>query len=414
MASPFDTVPPPERAAGAAPARNALATTAAALERARALLPQLRERAARTESERRLPAETVEELHASRLFTLATPRVFGGAELGFAALVEVAATLASACGSTGWVYGVLTGHAWMSSLFAREAQQEVFADPRALVASVFRLTGKTVAVSDGYRLTEGEGRFCSGIDFSRWVIVGNAVQRPGAAPEPVFLLIPTHEVRIVDDWYTAGLRGTGSRSIRIPDAFVPEHRVVRAADLNRGSSPGAQFHRNSPAYAVPFPIGQPFSLIGTPLGIAQGAFDAFADGQRSRFAAMPAEQAGEQGALFARLARVAADIEAAVAVTLREASRLDALRDMAELTTLDRTRMIRNLAFAAQSCRYAVTRLFEAGGGSGLYDGSPLQRLWRDANSATAHTAFGWDQAASAFGRARLGVAPSAFAGPRR
>ncbi len=414
MASPYDTVLTAERAAAEAPARPALTTRAQAIEAARALLPRIRERAARTEADRKLPAETIEELYESGLFTLATPRAFGGAELGFAALVEVAATLASACGSTGWVYGVLTGHAWMSALFAREAQEEVFADPRALVASVFRLSGSTVPAPGGYRLTGGEGRFCSGIDFSRWVIVGNAVQREGAPPEPVYLLIPTRDTSVVDDWYTAGLRGTGSRSIRIPDAFVPEHRVVRAADLGRGTSPGAQFHRDSPAYSVPFPIGQPFSLIGTPLGLAQGALESFADSQRSRFAAMPVEQAAEQGALFARIGEVGAEIEAATALTLREASRLDALRDPSELTPLDRARIVRNLAYAAQACRYAVTRLFESGGGSGIYDGSPLQRMWRDANSATAHTAFGWDQAASAFGRSRLGVAPSAFAGPRR
>jgi alkylation response protein AidB-like acyl-CoA dehydrogenase len=400
----------------AAPATTAapLASRSQALEAARALLPQVRERAARTEAERKLPAETIEALHASGLFTLVTPRSFGGAQLGFAALVEVAATLASACASTGWVYGVLTGHAWMSALFAPEAQQEVFADPRALVASVFRLSGKTTPVPGGYRLTEGEGRFCSGIDFSRWVIVGNAIQREGAAPEPVFMLVSTQDVSIVDDWYTAGLRGTGSRSIRIADTFVPEHRVARAADLARGTSPGAQFHRDSPAYAVPFPVGQPFSLIGTPLGLAQGALDHFADSQRKRFAAMSPEQAGEQGALFARVAQVGADIEAATALTLREANRLDELRDLSALTALDRTRIVRNLAYSAQACRYAVTRLFEAAGGSGLYDGTPLQRMWRDANSATAHTGFGWDQAASAFGRARLGVAPSAFTGPRR
>ena len=385
-----------------------------ALEAARELLPGIAARAERTERERRLPAETVDELHRSGLFALATPRAYGGAELGFAALVEVTATLASACGSTGWVYGVLTGHAWMSALFAREAQDEVFADPRVLVASVFRLGGKTVAAPGGYRLTAGEGRFCSGIDFARWVIVGNAVQREDGSAEPVYLLIPTDELSIVDDWHTAGLRGTGSRSIRIADVFVPEHRAVRGADLNRGTSPGAQYHRGAPIYSVPFPVAQPFSLIGTPLGLARGALQNVLDGQRSRFAAMAPEQAGEQGALFARLAQVGGDIDAATALILRDAQFVDSLTDLAKLSPLDRSTILRNLAYAAQGCRYALTRLFESGGGSGVYDGSILQRMWRDVNTATAHAAFTWDQAATQFGRAHLGVAPSRFSGPRR
>jgi len=389
------------------------ATRAAALEAVQALLPGVRERAERTDTERRLPAQTIQALHESGLFRIATPKRFGGSELGFATLVEVAAELASVCGSTGWVYGVLTGHAWMSALFPPEAQAEVFADPRVLVASVFRLTGETVPVAGGYQLRKGEGRFCSGIDFSGWVIVGNAITRPEAS-EPAFLLVPASEVQIIDDWFTSGLRGTGSRSIRIADAFIPEHRVARAADLGRGASAGAQYHRSSPLYSVPFPIGQPFSLIGTPLGLGRAALASVADAQGKRSAAMSEEQAGEQGALFARLAGAAAELDAAEALVLRDAAAVDALAEPAAIPRLERARIQRNLAYAAQAARYAVTRLFEAGGGSGLYDGVPLQRMWRDANAATAHTAFSWDQAASVYGRARLGLGPSRFAGPRR
>src|SRR5204863_62524 len=80
-------------------------------------------------------------------------------------------------------------HNWMVALFPEAAQAEVFADPRALTASVFRMGGKTVPAPGGYRMTEGEGRFCSGIDHSQWVVLGNAVQRP-EGPEPRFLLVP--------------------------------------------------------------------------------------------------------------------------------------------------------------------------------------------------------------------------------
>src|ERR1700722_10902980 len=88
-----------------------------ALAAANALLPGIRSRATRTEAERRVPQETIDELREAGLFDIATPRRFGGGELGFRALVEITEALASACGSTGWVYGVLCGPAWMASLF---------------------------------------------------------------------------------------------------------------------------------------------------------------------------------------------------------------------------------------------------------------------------------------------------------
>jgi alkylation response protein AidB-like acyl-CoA dehydrogenase len=391
-----------------------IASRAEALERARALLPRIRARAERAEQERRIPDETIRELLDAGLFNIATPRAHGGADLGFATLVDVTTLLASACGSTGWVFGVLTGHAWMTGLFPPETQAEVFADPRVLIGSVFRLAGKTEPVPGGYRITGAEGRFCSGIDFSSWVVVGNAVQRVAAPAEPRFLLVSMDDVDIVDDWFTAGMRGTGSRTIRIADAFVPEHRTVLTADLMKGLSPGARHHASAPHFSVPFPVGQPFSLIGAPLGMARGALDVLAESLTGKLASMLPEQAGEQGALFARYARAAADIDAAYALVLRDAELLDSLRDPAALATVEKARVQRNLAYAAQACRYAVTSLFEASGGSGVYDSSVLQRAWRDVGCATAHAAFNWDGAASGFGRARLGVAASRFTGMRR
>jgi alkylation response protein AidB-like acyl-CoA dehydrogenase len=414
--SPNDTVASPVQAARASSIARAVdppRSRAEALERARKLLPGIRERAERAEADRRLPEETIAELRAAGLFALATPKRYGGSELGFAGLVEVASALASACGSTGWVYGVLTGHAWMAALFPPEAQAEVFTEPQPLIAGVFRLSGTSVPVEGGYRLTGGSGRFCSGIDFSSWVLVGNPVQRPGAPPEPRYLLVPVKDLEIVDDWHTAGMRGTGSRSIRIADAFVPEHRTVLASVLMRGTSPGSLYHRGSRTYAVPFPIGLPFSLIGTPLGLARAALETLTESLTARFGAMPLEQAGEQGALFARVARAAAELEAAECLVLHHATHLETI-DPAQMSALERARIIRDLAYAAQSCRYAVTRLFEAAGGSAIYASSPMQRILRDANTASAHTAFSWDEAATHFSRAHFGIAPSRFAGPRR
>jgi alkylation response protein AidB-like acyl-CoA dehydrogenase len=384
------------------------------LAAAHGLLPGIRARAARTEAERRIPRETIEELLAAGLFNVVTPRRFGGSELGFRTLVEISAALASACGSTGWVYGVLCGHAWMVSLFPAQAQAEVFDSSCALTASVFRMGGKTVCVPGGYQLHEGEGRFCSGVDFSGWVVVGSAIEQSDGSAIPSFLLVPCADIEIVDDWFTSGMRGTGSRSIRIADAFIPAHRAVSITDLAQGTSPGATLHHASAGYSAPFPVAQPFSLIGAPLGMARGALDLLCDSLEPRLVGMAPEQAGEQGALLARLARASADIDAAEALILRDAQMLDTAARPAELSAIQRAAIQRDFAFVAQSCRRAVSSLFEAAGGGGIYDSSALQRAWRDANAAAAHTAFNWDTAATAFGRARLGLPPSRFSGPRR
>src|SRR3954453_4811684 len=74
----------------------------AMLERARALVPILRERAPRTEDLRRLPPETEKDLHAAGLFRIVQPRRVGGSEFDYVALVDFAAELARGDASVAW------------------------------------------------------------------------------------------------------------------------------------------------------------------------------------------------------------------------------------------------------------------------------------------------------------------------
>jgi 3-hydroxy-9,10-secoandrosta-1,3,5(10)-triene-9,17-dione monooxygenase len=74
-------------------------------------------------------------------------------------------------------------------------------------------------------------------------------------------------------------------------------------------------------------------------------------------------------------------------------------------------RLRRNRAFAIELCRGAAERLFEASGGSGLYEATDLPRMWRDAHAAAAHASLRWNEAATRYGRAALGLPPSTPAG---
>src|SRR5258708_25453717 len=68
-------------------------------ERAERLVPVLRERAAKTEALRRIPDETIADLHRSGLFRMLQPARVGGSELPYGAFVELAGVIAPGCGS---------------------------------------------------------------------------------------------------------------------------------------------------------------------------------------------------------------------------------------------------------------------------------------------------------------------------
>ena len=210
-----------------------------------------------------------------------------------------------------------------------------------------------------------------------------------------------------------GMRGTGSRSIRIDNAFIPAYRSCSLADMLGGTTPGAQVHEGA-IYRMPFADLAPFSIVGAPIGMARGLVRRFAADLGKQLAGAEPLEVAEQSATLARIAEAGAEVDAALALVLRDAEMIDAARQPSDISPLERAQIPRNWAWAVQKSRYAATRVFEVAGGSALYDGHPLQRVFRDVSSAAQHFAFTWDRAMTAYGRAMAGLEPGAFTMPRR
>jgi len=384
-----------------------------ALRVARAILPDVAATNAQAEADRHLPDALVDRIRRNGLFGLVMPRSLGGSGLGFADLVRVTAEIGAVSGSAAWIYGVLAGHSWLINLFPIEAQKEIMDDPTTLIATVFRLGGTVVPEGEGYRLTGATGRFCSGIDYANWVIIGNGVKLPDGTVEPRFFVIPKTDIEVIDDWFTMGMRATGSRSIRIEDAFIPAHRSCSLADMLAGTTPGAQAHDGA-IYRMPFADIAPFSIVGAPIGMARGLVRSFAEDLGNKLRDADPLQIAEQSATLGRIAEASADADAALALVLADAAMIDRASDPADVSPLERAQIPRNWAWAVQKARYAATRVFEVAGGSGIYDGNSLQRTFRDIHGAAQHVAFNWDRSMVGYGRAIAGLASIGFGIPKQ
>ena len=137
--------------------------------RARALIPELRERASRTEALRRLPPETERALHDTGLFRILQPKRVGGSELDYVALVDCADALGQADASVAWNFANLSSHHWMLGMFDPRAQEAVWSkDVNALIASSFIFpAGRARKTKGGYTLS-GHWPFSSGVESCEW------------------------------------------------------------------------------------------------------------------------------------------------------------------------------------------------------------------------------------------------------
>src|SRR5690242_13004746 len=254
-----------------------------AMRRARDIVPVLRERAQASEDARVLTRDNERLLHETGLFRFQQPKIFGGMELPFIAVVDIVAELARGCPSTAWNVGNLGCHHWILAYYDPKTQHEVWdANPDVLIASSIALAaGRGRRTKDGF-VVSGKWPFSSGVDNSDWNMLAVTVYENDKAVDWRLCLVPKSDYRIIDTWYAMGMVGTGSKDIEVNEVFVPQHRALELARCRGGlGHPGAALNPGD-LFKVPIVASAGHPLSATVLGAAEGAFEAVLNSFKTR------------------------------------------------------------------------------------------------------------------------------------
>jgi 3-hydroxy-9,10-secoandrosta-1,3,5(10)-triene-9,17-dione monooxygenase len=378
------------------------------VERAKALAPALRERAAETNDLRRLPDATWKDLMGSGIIRGLQPARWGGGEVHprefYGAVIEVA----RADGCAGWVAGIIGVHPWQTALYAEKTQQEVWGeDPTVMNSSSYAPTGKAERVKGGYRLS-GRWSFSSGCDHCGWVnlgaITGGIEVNGREAPDFRSFLLPRRDYMIDDNWQVAGLAGTGSKDIVVDDTFVPDYRSMSHWDLTLGQPMPGWDINPGPLYRLPFATVFINTLTAAVLGASAGFLDAFIDNGRERNSGMGIRMVDDPYCLQL-VAEASYAIKSATLNFLNGCDEMMASAQQGVPFTLERRAELRyNTTRSAQLAARAVERLFEQGGGRAIFLDHPLQRRYQDVKAMMHHTAMNPNPAARLYGAARFGL----------
>ena len=381
------------------------------LQRVRALIPAIRERALPAERLRRLPEETFAEFQEAGLFRCLQPKRYGGFELDPGTLYQAVMEIGAVCGSTAWILGVIGIHNWHLALFASQAQDDVWGkDTGIQVSTSLAPTGTVTRVDGGFRL-RGRWSFSSGCDFCQWAALGGLVPPlgDGDAPDTRTFLVPRSDYTIDDTWYAVGLCGTGSKDVVVDDAFVPEYRTHSYRDAFYLTNPGAAVN-DAPLYRLPFGLVFPACISSPAIGVALGALEAFRDQTTIRISPRDRSRVAEDPFAQLALAEAAAEVTAARDRLLGNfAEAMRTVRDGTALSLAQRARYRWDTAKAVDRSVRAVDRLFEASGGRGVFLDNPIQRAWRDVHAIRAHAGNNLERAAFVFGRSEFGLPPVDF-----
>jgi alkylation response protein AidB-like acyl-CoA dehydrogenase len=360
---------------------NATESPLAAAERVAPLAAELAEQ---IERERALPAQLRAELIEAGLFGLCLPRALGGFEAQPADMIRAIAELARADGATAWCAAIASTSSLLGAYLPDEDARLIYAEGQGVSGGVFAPRGRAERLDGGYRVS-GRWSFVSGVGHCDWVMGGCIVfngENPelleNGGPNVRLMLMPIDSVEVIDTWSVSGLRGTGSHDMTVDEEFVPAARGV-SLFTDRPREEGALY--SFPLFGL-LAVG----IASVALGIARGAIDDLITLAGAKMPAASLKTLAKRPALQAEVAGAEATLRAARALMIAEAEGAWAAAQAGEPIS-DEHRIGLRLAatHASRAAAEVATAMYHAGGGSSIYDSSPLQRRLRDVHVATQH-----------------------------
>lgn len=376
---------------------EAIPTAEQLVERARNMIPMLRERAAEVEKARQVPASTIQAFQKAGFFRILQPRRWGGWEMDLRVFYRVLMELGRGCGSSAWVMMILGVHPWEFALFPPQAGDDVWGqDDTVIVASSYPPIGRCRRVDGGWRVS-GRWPTSSGTDHGQWVILGGLIVDDRDVPsERLTLLLPRSDYTIVDDWFVFGLAGTGSKSVVVEDAFIPDHRTHTGFDQEIPWRPER--------YRIPFKIAFYGAVASVINGMASGAVDIYREHMSTRRMTGFGHPASASPYVRDRLGNAVARVRSSRMRLMQVIEEALGWTTQGEEVPVDfMVHALLDIARVGRECEEAVLLLFKATSARGLFLDNPIQRVLRDVLAAANHITQNADDTAGMLGGYLLG-----------
>ena len=379
-------------------------SSAELVRRAAALVPMLRARAADAEQARRVAPETFDALAEAGIFRMTAPARYGGSEVDFQTQCDVLAEIARGCPSTSWVATILSAMSWLVGTFPDETQDEILGDGDPRVSGVFSPTG-TGLRRDGGLVVNGRWGFNTGGHGGRWTVV-NAVVPAGDGPGmPTCVIVPSRDLRRLDDWQASGMAATGSDTVVAEDLFVPAHRTMPLPLMLEAAYP-PRHNAGNPYFKYPLAPVLVVNAGGTPVGAARGALEAFHERLPGKgITYTNYANKAEAAVTHLQVGEATLKLESAEAHVRRACALLDG--GTSPMTVETRVKSRAHISYATGLAREVVDTLFYASGASSIQSNVPIQRFQRDIQALANHAIMHPQTAIELYGRVMCGLPPN-------
>ena len=342
-------------------------------------LARLKELGPQARRDRQVTVEAMDLIKASGFMRALLPKRWGGLEATPQEFFAAQIAIAEQDMSTAWVAGVVAVHAYQLALMSEQAQDDVYsAGPNTLISSSYNPAGARVEACDGGFMLHGSWGWSSGSEHCSWVLLGAVIPGEGYRT----FLLPRMDYEIEDTWFVYGLQATGSNDIVIEHpVFVPDHRTHKQMD-------GFNCIHNQPNPMYNIPWAQIFTRVVSTaaIGALKHVVALFTDNAGTS-STDPSKLMGDPD-ITRRVAETINDIDEVETILFRNFDcMMAAVLNGNEIAMIDRVRYRYQASLVIDRLAVAVDRLFDVAGGRNVFDGAPIQNIWRDLHIARSHVA---------------------------
>ncbi len=391
-------------------------TPEAIIERARALIPAIRDQQDEAERLGHHTPELDRQFAEAGFYRILQPRRFGGYEFGLPTFWRVMLAVSAGDPGTGWALTLGSHHALVvGAWFSEAGQRDIFGSFGEFRAPHRAPPMGQAQPADGGYVVSGTWDYCSGIAHATH-FMGNAMV--AGTTDRITAVIPREQVTVLDDWgggATLGMNASGSNSVRADAVFVPAHRAA-PADWTHGEAvaPGAALH-GSPLYCGRIYAVYHAGLVIPVIGAARAALEEYEQIITTKLTYFPPQVPRYTHPDYQRpFGHALALTDAAEAIVLRageeymeRAARWT--RTGEPFTREDDVRLFAMIQQAGQLAAQAVQIIFAASSSSAAKRGTRLQRYYRDVAMYHGHIAAQYLTTAGELARVHFGLPDSLF-----
>jgi alkylation response protein AidB-like acyl-CoA dehydrogenase len=326
-------------------------------------------------------------MDSAGFFRLWLPRSLDGDEANLETGLRVVEEVSRYDGAAGWNLSIGVASSAQYGFLSEATAKAMLADGKTQYAAGATNPGGTATPVDGGYRVSGHWRLASGSQNASWlggncIVIENGAPRmaPMGMPDFTMFFFPQRDCRILDTWYSTGLRGTGSHDFVVEDVFVPSERMLPMFTQASAYQKSVLYQTNLINYFGP-------ALGVVSLGIARDAIETFVALAAEKTPTLGHVRLAESDSVQMLVGKAAAKLNSARSYLYETvAGQLWAKMGTGELADEDlNSEILLAITNAAHSCAEAVDLVHSVAGTSAIYQGSRIERCFRDIHMIPQH-----------------------------